>query len=233
MKFQKDDIFTGLFIIIGTTLAFATLFLMLGYSLKENRTEYVVRMEKLAGVKKGTPIKVKNYTVGEVTEVIPIFGSDIYFKSIINVDSSLILYRGTKINITTQNVIGDTILEIFPSHEETNQLKPGETLFALNVVNLDQMVKQLSGLINNISQMVSIFGNVAGDSKNDIKFLLTNLNKSIMKVNNLLDSSQGEMLEIMRNIGSTAKTLDSFTKEVSKNPWKLLEKGQSNRSALP
>jgi len=236
MKFQKDDVFTGFFVIIGSALALGTLFLLLGYDLMEKKTEYIVRMERLAGIKKGTPVKIKNYSVGEVTEVIPIYGSDIYFKARISVDSSMILYRGTKVNITTQNVIGDTVLQLFPSHEETHRLKRGETLFASNIVNLDQMVTQLSDLINSVSQMVSIFGTMAGDSKSDVKNLLINLNKSIIVVNRLLTSSESQLTEIMRNISNTSRTMDAFTKEVAKNPWKLLEKkGSSSGSsaALP
>jgi len=61
--------------------------------------------------------------------------------------------------------------------------------------------------------------------------LLTNLNGSITKVNSLLDSSQGEIVAIMRNIRSTSTTLDKFTKEMAENPWMLLDKkgGGANR----
>ncbi|MDH5721020.1 MAG: MlaD family protein [Spirochaetia bacterium] len=228
MKMQKDDVFTGIFVIIGSALALGTLLLMLGYDLMEKKTEYIVRMEKLAGIKKGTPVKIKNYSVGEVTEVIPIYGSDIYFKAVISIDSSMILYRGTKVNIASQNVIGDTIIQLFPSHEETQKLKKGETLFATNIVNLDQMVSQLSQLIGNVSQVISDFGSLAGS---DIKILLTNLNMAIISMNRLLTSSEEKLAEIMYNLANTTKTLNTFVDEISKDPWKLLEKKEETKGS--
>ena len=86
------------------------------------------------------------------------------------------------------------------------------------------MVAQISNLVGTINRLVETFAALAGDNKNDVKLLLTNLNGSIARVNGLLDSSQGEIVAIMRNIRSTSGTLDKFTKELAENPWKVLDK---------
>lgn len=239
MKFQRDDIFTGLFVVIGGLLSVATIVVILGLNLLDDREEYVLRIEKLAGVKKGTAIKIKNYTVGEVNEVIPIYGSDLYFKAIVHIDPDLVLYRGTRVNITNQNVIGDTVIDIYPSEKKEQRLQPGDTLFATNIVNLDQMVTQISGVIDSVSKMVSVFGDLAGESKNDVRFLLANLNRSIARVNNMLRLSEGEIIATMRNIRLTSQTLEKFSRQIAANPWMLLEKkgggssGGSGTKALP
>lgn len=224
MKFDRNDIFTGLFVLVGTVFGLSVLLFIAGYNLLDDRTVYWVRFEKLAGVKKGTQLKIKNFTVGEVKEVVPIYGTDLYFKARVLVNKEFVIYQGTRVNITNQNVIGDTVLDLMPSLVKKYPLKPHDTLFATNVTNLDQMVSQISQLIATVNKMVETFGALAGDNKTDLKLLLTNLNGSITRVNALLDASQGEIVAIMRNIRSTSMTLDKFTKEMAANPWKLLDK---------
>ncbi len=228
MKFERNDIFTGLFVLVGTVFGLSVLLFIAGYNLLDDRTEYWVRFEKLAGVKKGTQIRIKNYTIGEVKDVVPIYGTDLHFKARVLINKEFIIYQGTRVNITNQNVIGDAVLDLMPSLAKKYILKRQDTLFATNIVNLEQMVSQISNLVGTINRLVETFATLAGDNKNDIKLLLTNLNGSIAKVNSLLDSSQGEIVAIMRNIRSTSGTLDKFTKELAQNPWKVLDKRPSS-----
>lgn len=228
MKFERHDIFTGLFVLVGTVFGLSVLLFIAGYNLLDDRTEYWVRFERLAGVKKGTQIKIKNFTIGEVKDVLPIYGSDLQFKARVLINKEFKIYQGTKVNITNQNVIGDAVLDILPSLSKKYVLKRDDTLFATNIVNLEQMVTQISNLVGTINRLVETFATLAGDNKNDVKMLLTNLNGSIAKVNGLLDSSQGEIVAIMRNIRSTSGTLDKFTKELADNPWKVLDKRPSS-----
>ncbi|MFO1528000.1 MAG: MlaD family protein [Turneriella sp.] len=231
MKFDRNDIFTGLFVLVGTVFGLSVMLFIAGYNLLDDRTVYWVRFERLAGVKKGTQLKIKNFTIGEVKEVVPIYGQDLQFKARVLINKEFTIYQGTKVNITNQNVIGDTVIDLTPSFVKKYPLKPDDTLFATNIVNLEQMVTQISNLVGTIQKLIDTFATLAGDNKNDIKMLLTNLNGSITKVNSLLDSSQGEIVAIMRNIRSTSTTLDKFTKEMAENPWMLLDKkgGGANR----
>ncbi|MBS0617482.1 MAG: MCE family protein [Spirochaetes bacterium] len=237
MKFDRNDIFTGLFVVVGTVFGLSVLLFIAGYNLLDDRVSYWARFEHLAGVKKGTQIKIKNFTIGEVKEVIPIYGSELHFIAKVNIDKEFVIYQGTKVTITNQNVIGDAVLELTPSLVKKYILKPHDTLFATNIVNLEQMVSQISSLVSTINRLVETFASLAGDNKNDVKMLLTNLNGSITKVNGLLDSSQGEIVAIMRNIRSTSTTLDKFTKDMANNPWKILDKrpasGSNDAPALP
>ncbi len=224
MKFERNDIFTGLFVLVGTVFGLSVLLFIAGYNLLDDRTEYWVRFEKLAGVKKGTQMKIKNFTIGEVKEVVPIYGTDLHFKARVLINKEFAIYQGTKVTITNQNVIGDAVIDLTPSLVKKYILKPHDTLFATNIVNLEQMVTQISNLVATINKLVDTFAALAGDNKNDVKMILTNLNGSIAKINGLLDSSQGEIVAIMRNIRSTSSTLDKFTKDLAKNPMMILNK---------
>ncbi len=235
MKVNKDDIFTGLFVVVGLILAIATVTFLFGYHLMDNRLSYLVRMEKLGGVKKGTAVRLKNFSVGEVTDVIPIYGDDIYFKAIISVDSGLQLYRGTRLNISNQNVIGDTIMEIMPSSERKYLLQNGDTLYAGNIVNLDEMINHISSAVANVSELIASFSNMADVNKNSVKMLLLNLNSSIVKVNHILDSSSVEIPAILTNVRKTTESLERLSKQIEKNPWSIMTEpgGSKKPTALP
>ncbi|MBV6492699.1 MAG: hypothetical protein LDLANPLL_00696 [Turneriella sp.] len=228
MKFERNDIFTGLFVIVGVVFALTVILFIAGYGFFDNRTEYWIRFEKLAGVKKGTPIRIKNFTIGEVSEVIPIYGSDLTFKAKARINHEFVIYQGTKLTITNQNVIGDAVIDLTPSLVKKYILKENDTLFATNFVNLEQMVDQISNLVATINKLVETFTALTGDNKEDVKMILTNLNGSIAKVNGLLGASQGEILAIMRNIRNTSVTLERVTKKLEKDPMGFL--GSKNTS---
>lgn len=233
---QKYDIFTGFFILIGLGATILTLLMIIAYNVISDRERYILRMERLAGVKKGTQIRIKNFPVGEVGKVIPIYGSSVYFKAEIYIDRELSLYKGTRVNITNQNVIGDTVIELYPVTHGKYRLKRGDTLFATNIVNLDEMLTKISTLVDNVNIVVESFSDISGESGLQLRVLLANLNRSILRVNSMLASSEGDMLAILRNLTSTTATLDSFTKEFAADPWKVLEKkdgGKKKNVALP
>ena len=237
MKFQKDDIFTGLFVLVGTLLTLGVLLTILGYNIFESKTEYVLRMREIAGAQKGTLIKLKDYTVGQVEEVEPIYGASIFFKARVAIDSDLLLYRGTRINITKANIIGDTVLVLYPSPEKKHLLRSGDTLFATNIVNLDQMISEIQGLVKNISQMVGEFSKIAGSSKGSVSRLLNELNLTVARANRVLAGSESNIIDTVKNIAKTSATLERFSRDMAANPWKLLNKGRpgtsSSSSALP
>ncbi|MCS6984008.1 MAG: MlaD family protein [Leptospiraceae bacterium] len=235
MKLARNDFFTGLFVIGGLLLGITTVMVIVAYNTLADRVEYILRMDRLGGVKKGTPIRIKNYTVGEVAEVIPIYSRDIYFKARIYINKSLVLYRGTRANITNQNVLGDPVIDLIPAFSGRYVLRENDTIIATNVTNLDEIINQLARTIGSIGQLADIFGDLAVESRQDLRSLLANLNSSLARINRLIDISQEELLEIMRNVRRTSATLDQFAKDLADNPWKVLERrGQTkSKSALP
>ena len=236
MKLQKHDFLTGVFVLIGLILGIGSILVIVSYNLVSNRVQYTLRLDKLSGIKKGTLIRVKNYTVGEVERVIPIYGTDLTFRADIFIDRDLILYRGTKVNVTNLNVIGDTVIELFPALKGKYRLKEGDTLFATNITNLDEMVSQVSSILTTVNSAIQNFGDMAGNSKGDIKSLLVNLNRSVLKINSILDASQDELILTMKNIRLTSQTLEKFSREIAANPWRIMESkpGSTTRGvALP
>lgn len=232
MRLQKNDFLTGIFVIVGTVLGVSTVLVIAAYNLVSNRAEYVLRLDKLSGIKKGTQIRVKNYTVGEVEEVVPIYGTNLTFKAQIFVDRSLILYRGTRVNITNLNVIGDTVIELLPALKGKYRLKEGDNLFATNITNLDVMVEKVGNILTTVESAIANFSDVAGNSKGDLKAILVNLNQTVMKVNTILGASQKEIILTMRNIRKTSETLESFSKEIANNPWRIMQKREPSSARV-
>ena len=230
MKLKKDDIFTGLFVVGGAILALITLFTILGYNVLEDRISYTVRMDSLAGIKKGTKIQWNNFTVGKVIYTTPIYGTDIYFKAIVSIDRALRLYRGSKINITKENIIGDTVMNLVASINKNVLLKEDDTLFATSITNLDEMVNNVNLILKNVSGLLGQFNGMAGSNKQYITGFLTGLNQTVGKVNNLLDATQTDVFKILRNLQSTSKTLDRFSKAVENNPMMLLQDNSGKKT---
>jgi len=224
---QKDDIFTGLFVLIGTLLGLGLLITLLGFNVMANRTEYVLRLDQLAGLKKGTSILWKNYKVGEVVEVIPVIGSNIFFKANLYIDSNLKLYRDTKIIISKKNVIGDTVIRLSPGKKKEIILKEDDTLFATNISNLDALVDKISAMTNSLTGLVGTLDDIVGSSKNSLLGILGNFNQTSRKINTLTDASAIEVLASLKNIKSTTATLDKFMKKASKDPLGVLKKKEA------
>jgi ABC-type transporter Mla subunit MlaD len=182
-----------------------------------------MRMEQLNGVQKGTLIMYQNFNVGEVVNVEPLYSKAIYFRSEIRLDNMLQLYRDCKFIISKQNVIGETFIEVVPGTDFRFPLEEGATVFTENNSNLTDLLSELNIVVGDAAEVVSLVKDVAGKSKSELGLMLGNLNLSIIKINRLLDSTEGEIIETMRNLRLTSGTLEKFSREVAENPWRLLE----------
>lgn len=180
-------------------------------------------MEELNGVQKGTLIKYQNFIVGEVVDVDPLYSKAIFFRSSIRVDNMLQLYRDCKFIISKQNVVGETFIEVDPGTDYRFPLQEGSTVFTLNNSNLTDLLTELNTVASDAAEVIKLVKDVAGTSKGEIGLMLTNLNLTILKINSILDASEGEIVETMRNLRMTSTTLEKFSREVAENPWRLLE----------
>ena len=223
MNFSKADIVTGIFFLSGLFLGLFTLLFLFGYNLFDNRNSYKMRMEQLNGVQKGTLIMYQNFNVGEVVNVEPLYSKAIYFRSEIRLDNMLQLYRDCKFVISKQNVVGETFIEVVPGTDFRFPLEEGATVFTENNSNLTDLLSELNVVVGDAAEVVSLVKDVAGKSKSELGLMLGNLNLSIIKINRLLDSTEGEIIETMRNLRLTSGTLEKFSREVAENPWRLLE----------
>ena len=182
-----------------------------------------MRMEQLNGVQKGTLIMYQNFNVGEVVNVEPLYSKAIYFRSEIRLDNMLQLYRDCKFIISKQNVVGETFIEVVPGTDFRFPLEEGATVFTENNSNLTDLLSELNVVVGDAAEVVSLVKDVAGKSKSELGLMLGNLNLSIIKINRLLDSTEGEIIETMRNLRLTSGTLEKFSREVAENPWRLLD----------
>lgn len=207
MKFNQENALVGLFVLGGFIISLGIVLFLLGYNFTEDKKSYIVRFKDLGGIKKGSEVILKGSQVGEVVEVKPTFGSNIYFKAEIKVNSGLLLYRGTQAEISNKNVIGDAALKlVLPADKDKRfPLREYDTIFANQVANLDNLISQLSKLTGNINGLVTSLGDLTGSNKQGVSNILANVNGSILRINRLLDNSEGNIQGILANGVKTIK----------------------------
>jgi len=223
MKFKQESVLVGLFVASGIFISIGVLFFVLGYDFNENRNTYVFRFVQLAGIKRGSEVLLKGHIVGEVKQITPIYGSNIYFKAQVAIDKDLQLYRGTQSLVTNKNVIGDAALVLEIPKQKDNILHPGETIFANNVRNLDELINQMAKLTTNLNSLVSSLGDLAGSNKSGVSRIITQINSILNKADRIMSNSESSIMETMINIAKTTKTLRRFAAEIRRNPLILLQ----------
>ena len=224
MMFKRDNALVGLFVAGGALIFISLMLFLLGYNFTDTRTEYNIRFRKLAGIKKGSDVFLKGFKVGEVSDIQPTFGSDIYFKAQILVDRGLHLYRGTKAVITNQNVIGDAALVLKLPPVKEILLLEGDTIFANQVQSIDSLIGEMAELTSNVNALVRSLGDLTGSNKQGISNILANVNGLFLRINGILDKSEGSMVNTFKNVSKATE----LTNRVLIDLQRTLKKAQNS-----
>ncbi|TAL35598.1 MAG: MCE family protein [Spirochaetes bacterium] len=224
MKLEKNELRVAIFIIVPVVLLLLAVMLKLGYSIASSTMDVYLKIDSLTSIKEGTPVKIKGYTIGRVTDIKPVFKPALHFLAVLRIQKEIQLYEDCGAFIFNQNIIGDPIIEI------RNPEKKGEPLVANAVIegieygNLDTVVQKVSQLLTSLNSMIGVIQDITLESKGNLRELVATLTKSAGTLNDTLMNSQKDVIAILGSFRDTAKTMNRISEELEKSPMKFLFK---------
>ncbi len=225
-KLEKNELRVGLFILIPMVILLFFIMLKLGYSIAGSTIDIYLKIDSLTSVKKGTPVKIKGYTIGRVVELIPVYRPALHFLATMRIQKEIELYEDCSAIIQNQNVIGDPSIELKNPEKKGLLLSDHDVIEGIEYVNLEAILQDVHVLLTTLSKTVNIFKQISLDSRYHLRTLVSNLSSSVSNINRILADSQKDIIAVMSAFRQTAQTMNEISKELKKHPLKFLFKGK-------
>jgi len=223
---NPNEFRVGVFILVPLIILLLFIILKLGYSLSGSTIDVYLKIDNISAIKKGTAIKLKGYDIGRVVELTPVYEPGLHFLATMRIKKDIELNEDCTAIILNQNIIGDTVVEMRNPDKKGPALRNGDVIEGLEYVNLEAVLTDVHKLLNTINETVGVVKTISLESRQNIRGLLTDLGGSVASVNNILASSQKDILTIMQAFRETAVTMEQISAELKKHPVKFLMKGK-------
>ena len=226
MKIKYDgnpnELKVGIFILAPVVLIALFIILKLGYSLIGSTIDVYLKIDNISNIKKGTSIKLKGYEIGRVVELQPVYKPELHFLATMRIMKNIELDENCSAIILNQNIIGDTVIEIRNPGKKGVSLKDGDVIEGLEYVNLDAVLNDVRNLLIAATETVNILKDMSFESKQSIKGLIANLERSAAATSSILYGSQKDVSEILDSLRDTTKTASEISTEFKKAPAKFI-----------
>ncbi len=226
VKFEKNEIRVGLFILIPGIILLIFTTLKLGYSIASSTIDIYLKIDSLTSVKKGTPVKIKGYTIGRVVELKPVYKPTLHFLATMRIEREIELYENCSAVILNQNVIGDPAIEIKNPEKKGEALINHDIIEGIEYVNLEAVLQDVHLLLSTLTGTVNMFKDITIDSRNNLRVLVSDLSVSVRKLKEILDDSQKDIVTLLSSFRQTSEVMTEISKEFKKNPMKFLFEGK-------
>ena len=226
---NPNELKVGIFLLVPISILILFIILKLGYSLFDSTIDVYLKVDNISSIKKGTSIKLKGYEIGRIVELRPVYKPELHFLATMRIMKYIELNDNCSAVILNQNIIGDTVIVIENSEIKGALLKDGDVIEGLEYVNLDAVLNDIRNLLVAATETVNILKDVSLDSKNNIKSLISNLERSAASTSSILLDSQKEMPAILQSVRETSKTASEISTEFKKAPVKFIMGGSKDK----
>lgn len=226
ISFKNPNEFkVGIFILIPVIMLLVFIILKLGYSLSGSTIDVYLKIDNISAIKKGTAIKLKGYDIGRVVELRPVYKPGLHFLATMRINKDIDLHEDCSAIILNQNIIGDTVVEMRNPERKGSPLRNGDVIEGLEYVNLEAILKDVHNLLNTATDTINIVKGITGDSRQNLKGLLTDLGTSITSVNSILGSAEKDVPEILASLRDTARIANEISIEFKQRPMGFIISG--------
>ena len=224
MARNKNELRVGFFLITPLVILFTIIMLKLGYSLVSSTMDVYLKIDSISSVKDGTPIMIKGYRIGKIVDIRPVYKPELHFLATMRLTKDIELFEGCSVIIRNQNVLGDPIVEIRNAETQTLPIQENDVIEGIELVSLNAIMQQVHDLLEGLNFTIGGINQMLVDSRSNVNMLTSNLASSVGHVNNILQDSQRDILEMLRAFRATATTMEEISVELKKHPVKFLFK---------
>jgi len=199
---------TGIMVLI-CVLALLGLILKVG-NFKLLQSGYTVRtqLSYTAGVKTHAPVRLSGVDVGEVKDILILYGEKTTIELILWLQDGVKLRKDSQAYVTTLGLMGEKYIEIRAGSPTTEYALEGDLIPAEDPVRLEDLLK-----------MATKIGDDVGKMAQDISKVAKSVDQAVVDNRPKLD-------HIFENLEDTSVNFKDFSQDIKFHPWKILAKGK-------
>jgi phospholipid/cholesterol/gamma-HCH transport system substrate-binding protein len=210
MRGLSTELKVGLFALLVMTIMTFMTFKVGGLDwMKEEGNIYYVYFKNIAGLDEKTKLKIAGVDAGFIRKIELHKG---VAKMTVRVQKEVRMFSDASASIKATGLLGDKYLEIKPGSKEP-ALKNGDTIQdVLEIVDIDDMVRKLSKVSENISTLAIALNEALGteDAKRSLRETVSNLSNITANLNETIVVNDEKMRNVLDNIKTLTASLNEL-----------------------
>ena len=188
---------------------------------KGHREIYYAYFKNVAGLAKGSDVRVAGVKVGKVDNFIFEKGK---VKVVLELYQKVPIYKDAKAEIKSLGILGDKYVEIDPGHPESGILPPKsvitKTITSPSISQMVATIQEAGESINNLARQLSL---LIETNRNQLEELINNLNLLALNLNLLLKENRQSVNQSLENIQEITNALRKALPKLIKSYQELTD----------
>lgn len=220
---MNGEMKVGLFVLAGTVLFGAAVFLLGDYSFQSYYPVYV-EFSDVAGLPDRATVKLSGVEVGKIKKI---FLKEDKVIVQLAVRDGVKIYRNARYLVGSTSVIGSKFMQIDQGTPSAGRVEAGETVRGENSLPLDRAMTRM------MTDLESLIKDVRGDGSlsRNLNGIMTNLREVTANLNELVADSQPHAQKMMERLDSITAKLDDMLSKTAAIVDKI-NKGEGAIGAL-
>ncbi|MFH1578156.1 MAG: MlaD family protein [Candidatus Omnitrophota bacterium] len=205
------------------------------FHIKDKGYNIYVAFDDIAGIEKNSPVMFNGLEIGRVQDI-----KVSYKDSTARIILKLLIPQNIKVgdnplvSIKTLGFMGEKYVHISsPQREsflEANALLEGRNPGDMDAIFSEAQIlsKNINAFLDTAEDLIANLNSTVEENSKSITKSITNISEITERVNSTLKKNQEYLDQIVYNLRNATRNFEEFSKDIKKNPWKLLfkEKGE-------
>ncbi|NPB05947.1 MAG: MCE family protein [Aquificae bacterium] len=212
----------GLFVTLAA-LALAGTILFFGEVplFREKLVEYYAYFKNVAGLSKGSDVRVSGVKVGKVKELLFEGGK---VKVVLEVKEGVPLYRDAVARIESLGLLGDKYVEVDPGSPEAGILPPGSTIPRTEEpADFTKVVETFQRTGESIDLLARKLASLVEENRKELERLLVNLNELAVSLRTLTEENRENLKRTLENVAVLTEELKTSVPKLVRSYERLTE----------
>jgi len=215
---KVNEFKTGIFVIVGFILLLTTNWIIRGLSFSEEGYGITVIFSKLAGIGKGTDVRIADGL--RVGKAIDITLKDNLSHVKIWLENRIKVSTETKFSIASSSILGEKFISIAPSSMTGSPLKAGDSIRGIDPLSMNGSIEEFGKLMKNFNNLIT--GDKAGNLVNKIS---SALDKTMQSLAGIVTDNRKDIRMAVKNmqlITADLRNLSAGLRGIDKKVFSLL-----------
>ena len=220
MKFERNEILTGLLVVVTVGILVGVILLLAAPGVFKKQETYQVFIDNAAGLKPGAPVLVAGHQIGNVAKIdapVPMAKRpskypDDEVRITVRINQGEVVYRNALPRLLQNGLLGEQVIDFVGGTDEVGEAQSGYKFVGERVPDLSSALPKVLAVIEPVAASATL--------------TLSELRKTIDTLNSVF-GQEGDMRAALTKLRTTAENLSEITK-----PSGVLEQTLTNLDGL-